>query len=85
MKITPNSKRLLIERLAPEAPKSSIVIPETALRRNQHFRVIAVGPDVDIARAGDVIIMGQYAGTEIELEGGALMFVHVDEVLGVVK
>ena len=84
-KITPNEKKLLIERLAPEQLKSSmIVIPESAQRRSQMFKVIAVGGGIDVVGAGDTVLLGQYAGTEIEVGGRTLMFIHIDEVLGVI-
>ncbi len=84
-KITPNEKKLLIERLAPEQVKSSsIIIPETAQRRSQMFNVIAVGAGIDLVKAGSTVLLGQYAGTEIEVGGRTLMFIHIDEVLGVV-
>lgn len=85
MKIVPNEKRLLIERLAPEAPKSStIVIPDSAQRRSQMFRVIAVGAGVELVKPGSTVLLGQYAGTEIEIDGRTLMFIHIDEVLGAI-
>jgi len=85
MKIVPNSKKLLVQRLAAEAPKSStIVIPETAQRRSQQFKVIAVGAEIDLVKPGSVVLLGQYAGAEIEVDGKTLMFIHIDEVLGVI-
>ena len=69
---TPNFQRVLIlPDIKAGKTKSGIIIPETAQKRAKVGLVIAVGEgDKDTPmryRAGDKVIYGEYAGTEIDL------------------
>lgn len=91
--LIPTGDRLLLERLAPEVNQSSsIVIPESAVKQNQKFRVVAVGPGrvvngarvpMDVA-VGDIVLLGQYAGAELEVAGRPVFLASQEEVLAVI-
>src|SRR5579872_6337030 len=79
MNIRPLGDRILVKRIQEEEKtKGGIIIPDTAKEKPQEGRVVAVGkgkmtedgkllaPDV---KAGDRILFGKYAGSEIKLEG----------------
>lgn len=83
--INPLRARILLKRLAPEKLQSStIVIPETVQGKSQRFEVLNVGSDVDDIYPKDVVILGQYAGTTIEIAGQEVVIVNADEVLATI-
>lgn len=94
MNVRPLQDRLLVRRVQEEQKTAGgLFIPDTAKERPLQGTVIAVGagkrnddgaliaPDV---KAGDVILFGQYAGTEIQLDGVEHLILSEDEVLGVI-
>ena len=78
MKVRPLHDRVLIKRLEEEkAGKGGIIIPDTAREKPMEGKVVAVGPGkmtddgkrapLDV-KAGDRILFGKYAGTEIKVD-----------------
>lgn len=91
--LKPLGNRVLLGRMAPEkAASSMIVIPDSAERPSQRFKVLAVGPGrvVDGVRTpmdvkeGDVVLLGRYAGAEVEVGGVPMFVAEVDEIMAVV-
>jgi chaperonin GroES len=93
MNIRPLGDRILVRRIQEEEKtKGGIIIPDTAKEKPQEGRVVAVGkgkmtedgklvaPDV---KAGDRILFGKYAGSEIKLEGEEHLILREDDILGV--
>src|SRR5579864_3432910 len=94
-KFTPLHDRVLIRRVEEqESVRGGIIIPDTAKEKPQEGEVIAVGKGksneegkvfpLDV-KAGDRILFGKYAGTEIKLDGEELIIMKEDEVLGIVS
>jgi chaperonin GroES len=95
MQVRPLRDRMLVERLEePEQRVGGIIVPDTAREKPQQGRVVAVGKGrvndkgdvfpLDVA-AGDVVLFGKYAGSEIKLEGRDYLILREEEVLGVVE
>jgi chaperonin GroES len=95
MKIRPLNDRVLVIRVE-EAQKTAggIIIPDTAKEKPQEGQVVAVGPGkcndrgerVPLAvQAGDRILFGKYAGTEIKIDGEEQIFMREDDILAVLK
>jgi len=95
MNIRPWGDRILVKRIQEEEKtKGGIIIPDTAKEKPQEGRVVAVGkgkmtedgklltPDV---KAGDRILFGKYAGSEIKLEGEEHLILREDDILGVLE
>jgi chaperonin GroES len=93
MKIRPLGDRILVKRIKEEEKtKGGIIIPDTAKEKPQEGEVVAVGkgktteegkllpPDV---KAGDRILFGKYAGSEVKLEGEEHLILREDDILGV--
>jgi chaperonin GroES len=95
MNVRPLSDRILVRRVdADEQVKGGIIIPDTAKETPQEAEVIAVGPgkrnkngDVitPAVKSGEKILMGKYAGTEIEVDGDEYVIVNEDDVLGIIQ
>jgi chaperonin GroES len=95
MNIRPLGDRILVKRIQEEEKtKGGIIIPDTAKEKPQEGRVVAVGkgkmtedgklvaPDV---KAGDRILFGKYAGSEVKLEGEEHLILREDDILGVLE
>jgi chaperonin GroES len=94
-KVKPLGDRILVRRVEEEEVKSgSIIIPDTAKEKPQQGEVLAVGPGrmndegkripLEV-KAGDRILMGKYAGTEVKLEGEECLILREDDVLAVIS
>lgn len=71
-----------------------IVIPDTATEKPMQGDVIAVGNGRDLksgdvvpldVKAGDHILFGKYAGTEIKVEDEELLVMHEIDILAVLE
>jgi len=93
-KVKPLSDRVLIRRIeAEEQVKGGIIIPDTAKETPLEAEVIVVGPGkvnddgklvpVDVKK-GDRVLIGQYAGTDVEVDGEEFVIVRQDDILGVI-
>jgi chaperonin GroES len=95
MKVRPLNDRVLIKRLdAKEMVRGGIIIPDSAKEKPMEGEVIAVGPGkLDetgklmpmTVKAGDKVLVGKYAGTEIKIDEVEHIIVREDEVLGIVE
>jgi len=95
MKVKPLFDRVLIKRVeADEKVKGGIIIPDTAKEKPMEGKVIAVGAgrlDDDGKRipmevkAGDRILFGKYAGTEIKIDDEEHIILKEDEILGIIQ
>jgi len=85
---------VLIRRIeAEEQVKGGIIIPDTAKETPLEAEVIVVGPGkvnddgklvpVDVKK-GDRVLIGQYAGTDVEVDGEEFVIVRQDDILGVI-
>jgi chaperonin GroES len=95
MKIRPLGDRVLLKALeAKETVKGGIIIPDTAKEKPQEGEVIAVGKGkttddgkviaLDV-KAGDKVLFGKYAGTEVKIEDVAYLIMSQDDILGVLE
>jgi len=94
MKLKPLHDRILVKRIERQDRKQGgIIIPDTAREKPMEGKVIAVGSgrnDEDGKRrpleikAGDRVLFGKYAGTEIKIDEVEHVVLREDEVLGIV-
>ena len=90
MKIQPLADRILIEPCAAEeVTLGGIIIPESAKEKPLKGKVLAVGGGTKdeemVLAAGDEVLYGKYAGTEIEFEGTKYLMMRQSDVLAVIK
>lgn len=95
MALRPLQDRLLVKRLEEkEQMQGGIIIPDTAKEKPQQAKVLAVGPGrvtddgklqpIEV-KAGDTVVFGKYAGTEVKIDGDDLLIIREDDVLGVLE
>ena len=85
MKIQPLADRVLIEPApAEEKTVGGIIIPDTAKEKPLQGTVVAVGRGTKdeemVLKAGDQVLYGKYAGTELEHEGKKYLIMRQSEV-----
>ena len=95
MKLRPLQDRIIVKRLEEETKTAGgILIPDTAKEKPQKGEVVAVGNGkktddgkvvpLDV-KAGDKVLFGKYAGTEIKIEGEEYLIMREDDILGVME
>lgn len=89
MNIKPLADRVLIRpTAAEEVTIGGIIIPDTAKEKPLKGEIIAVGNGTKeedmILKAGDIVLYGKYAGTEVELEGEKFLIMRQSDVLAVI-
>ena len=89
MNIKPLADRVLIlPAPAEEKTIGGIIIPDSAKEKPLKGEVLAVGNGTKdeemILKAGDVVLYGKYAGTELELEGEKYLIMRQSDVLAII-
>lgn len=93
--IRPINDRVIVQRIEEEEQmRGGLYIPDTAKEKPQEGKVIAVGngkllengtrTPIDI-KAGDRVLFGKYAGTEVKLDGEDYLILREDDILGVIE
>ena len=94
LKFRPLHDRVVVKRIeAEEKTKGGIIIPDTAKEKPQEGEVVAVGPGgrdengklitMDV-KAGDRVLFGKWSGTEVKLDGDALLIMKESDIMGVI-
>ncbi|MEW6620434.1 MAG: co-chaperone GroES [bacterium] len=95
MKLKPLGDRVLVERMEEkEQVKGGIIIPDTAKEKPQEGKIIAVGTGKRLesgeikpldVKAGDRILFGKYAGTEVKLDDKEYLIMREDDIFGIIE
>lgn len=84
-KLKPLGYKVVVERTqAVDKTAGGIVIPDTAKEKPEQGKVVAVGKDVEEIKVGDVIVFGNFAATEIKVDGKEYLVVREKEVFAVI-
>jgi chaperonin GroES len=89
LNITPLHDRVVVKPAAAEEKTSGgIIIPDTAKEKPQRGEVVAAGPgkkdEPVTVKAGDLVLYGKYAGTEIVVEGNDYLIMRESDILAIV-
>jgi len=95
MKIKPLQDRVIVKRVSEEEKTSGgIIIPDTAKEKPMEGEVVAVGggkildngtkAPMDV-KAGDRVLFGKYAGTEVKIDGVEHLIMREDDILGIIE
>ena len=95
MKIRPLADRVVVKRTKEEEKtKGGIIIPDSAKEKPVEGLVIAVGSGKALkdgkvrpldVKAGDRVLFGKYAGTEVKLDGDEHVILREDDLLAVLS
>ena len=95
MNLRPLNDRVVVKRIEEETKTAGgIIIPDTAKEKPIQGEVIAVGNGkvlddgtrkaLDV-KAGDRVLFGKYAGTDIKVEGEELLIMREDDILSIIE
>jgi chaperonin GroES len=95
MKVRPLHDRVIVERVKEEEKtKGGIIIPDTAKEKPVEGKIIAVGAGKVLddgkrvplqVKAGDRVLFGKYAGTEIKIDGKDRLIMREDDIIAIVE
>ncbi len=95
MNIRPLNDRVLVLRIEEEEKTSGgIIIPDTAKKKPQEGKVVAVGPGklnddgkrVPLeVKKNDRVLFGKYSGTDIKIDGVEHLIMREDDILGIIE
>lgn len=94
MKIKPLQDRVVIKMTeAEETTKSGIILTSGAQEKPQVAEIVAVGPGGTVdgkevvmqLKVGDRVLVSQYAGTKVKLDGEEYTILSQNDVLAVVE
>ena len=88
MNIKPLADHVLIKPVAAEEKTvGGIIIPDSAKEKPLKGNVVAVGKGTKdeemVLKAGDSVLYGKFAGTELELEGEKFLIMRQSDVLAI--
>ncbi len=94
MKIRPLNDRVVVKRAPEETTTASgIVIPDSSAEKPTRGEIVAVGDGKKCddgkccaltVKVGDTVLFGQYAGTEVSIDGEKVMIMREDDILAIV-
>jgi len=89
-KIQPLADRVLVKPAAAEEKTiGGIIIPDSAKEKPLRGEVLAVGNGTKdeqmVLQAGDQVLYGKYAGTELELDGEKYLIMRQSDVLAKIQ
>lgn len=94
-KLRPLGNRVLVQRLEEEEQlKGGIILPDTAKKKQEQAKVIAVGPGSKDKEgqsismpvsAGDTILMEKYSGQELTLNDEEYVIVRATDIIAVIE
>ncbi|MCI0490861.1 MAG: co-chaperone GroES [Blastocatellia bacterium] len=93
--IRPLYDRVIVKRIEEvEQARGGIIIPDTAKEKPQEGEVIAVGNGKVLnsgervpleVKAGDRVLFGKYAGSDIKLDDEEYLILREDDILGIIE
>ena len=85
MKLRPMADNVLLKaQEAQETTASGIILATTNKEKPAIYEVLAAGPDVKGIKTGDQVVVGQFVGSELKLDGVDYKFVKQEDVLALV-
>ena len=95
MNLRPLHDRVIVKRMEEERLSAGgIVIPDSATEKPVRGEVLAVGNgkilengekrDLDV-QAGDKVLFGKYAGTEVKVDGEELLVMREEDIMAVIE
>ena len=84
MKLKPMADNILLKQTEAAETTASGIILASAKEKPAIYEVISAGPEVKDIKAGDKVVVGNFVGSELKLDGIDYKFVKLEEVLAVV-
>ncbi|MDP1608100.1 MAG: co-chaperone GroES [Chlamydiales bacterium] len=95
MTLKPLGNRVLAQRLeAQETMKGGIILPDSAKKKQETARVLAVGPGKKLddgqvvpvpVAVGDLILMDKYASQEVTIDDEEYLILKADDIIAIIE
>lgn len=95
MALKPLGNRVLAQRLeAEEKMKGGIILPDTAKKKQEKAKVVAVGPGKRLddgkvvpvpVKVGDIILMDKYSGQEVTIDDEEFLILKGDDIIAIIE
>jgi chaperonin GroES len=95
MKVRPLHDRVIVKRIEEEeTTKGGIIIPDSAKEKPMEGEIVAVGSGKVLedgkkipleVKAGDRVLFGKYAGTDIKVDGEERLIMREDDVIAILE
>ncbi len=87
--VKPLHDRVIVKAAAAEEKTAGgIIIPDTAKEKPQRGTVVSAGPgkkdEPVTVKAGDTVLYGKYAGTEIQIDGEDFLIMRESDILAII-
>jgi len=92
--IRPLENRVVAQRLEEETLKGGIILPDSAKKKQESVRIVAIGPGKTTddgklipmpVAVGDIVLMDKYAGQEVTLDGEDYVIVKAEDIIAIVN
>lgn len=93
--LKPLGNRVLAQRQeAEETVKGGIILPDSAKKKQETARVVAVGPGKKLddgklipssVKVGDIILMDKYSGQEVTIDEQEYIIVKSDDIIAIIE
>lgn len=95
MNIRPLHDRVIVRRTEEEKTTASgLIIPDSATEKPSKGEIVAVGNGkkndhgeviaLDV-KNGDIVLFGQYAGTEVKVDGETLLVMSESDIVAIIE
>jgi chaperonin GroES len=93
--LKPLGNRVVAKRIEQEETlKGGIILPDTAKKKQESAKVVAVGPGqtnkdgkaIPISvKVGDTILMDKYSGQEVTIDDEDLVILRADDIIAIIE
>jgi chaperonin GroES len=93
--LKPLGNRVVAKRLEQEETlKGGIILPDTAKKKQETAKVVAVGPGITSkegkvipipVNVGDTILMDKYSGQEVTIDDEDLVILRADDIIAIIN
>lgn len=84
MKLKPMADNILLKQSEAAETTTSGIILATTKEKPAIYEVMSAGPDVKDIKAGDKVVVGNFTGNDLKLDGVDYKFVKLEDVLAIV-
>lgn len=95
VRLQPLGNRVLVQRLeAEETLKGGIILPDTAKKKQETARVVAIGTGKTDSegkvipipvKVGDLILMEKYSGQDVTLDDEEYVTLRSDDIIAIIE
>ena len=84
MKLNPTADNIVLKQSEAVETTTSGIILATTKEKPAIYEVMSAGPDVKEVKVGDKVVVSNFKGNDIKLDGVEYKFVKLEDVLAVV-